>query len=156
LYSYGPVEGVPVGTVLEDAREILPESMIFVYRDFDSYAGFANYFRYKLLYERGGWWVDTDAVCLQPFIFEYPYVIASEPSPQGDVATSSFLKAPAGSAAFRHAWEYCRSRSPGDLTWGETGPRLVGELVLRFSLQAYQQPSEVFCPIGYVDWKRFL
>src|SRR5271166_1977550 len=155
LFSYGPVEGLPAGAIIEDARAILPQSMIFTYRDFDSYAGFANYFRYKLLYERGGWWVDTDTVCLQPFDFEEAYVIASEPTAEGDVATTSFLKAPPGSAAFGYAWEYCRSRTPRDLAWGETGPRLVAKVVSRFSLQPYQQPSEVFCPLGYVDWKRF-
>src|SRR5438105_1989553 len=59
LYTYGPVAGLPAGAVRQDARAILPESMIFQYRDHASYAGFSNYFRYKLLLERGGWWVDT-------------------------------------------------------------------------------------------------
>src|SRR4051812_6131780 len=62
LFTYGPVEGIPPGTVVQDACEILTESRIFQYRDHASYAGFANFFRYKLLLERGGWWVDTDAV----------------------------------------------------------------------------------------------
>jgi hypothetical protein len=154
LFAYEPVEGLPEGVTVEDARAILPQSMIFTYREFESYAGFANYFRYKLLYERGGWWVDTDAVCLQPFEFEEPYVFASEPSSSGDVATSSFMKAPAGSPAFSFAWEYCRARAPGELSWGETGPSLVAQLVSSFSLQSFQHPSEVFCPLGYVDWKQ--
>ncbi len=69
LYVYRPVSNVPLGTCLKDASEVLPESMIFQYPDYASYAGFANYFRYKLLLERGGWWVDTDAVCLQTVRF---------------------------------------------------------------------------------------
>ena len=79
LYTYGPVEGLPAGAVLEDARSILPESMIFQYREHASFAGFSNYFRYKLLLERGGWWVDTDTVCLRPFDFDEPYVFGSQP-----------------------------------------------------------------------------
>jgi hypothetical protein len=155
LFTYGPVEGLPAGAVREDAREVLPESSIFQYRDFESYAGFANFFRYKLLLERGGWWVDTDAVCLRPFDFPEPYVIATEPiRGGGEVPTSSFLKAPAGSRAFAHAWESCRSRDPGALVWGETGPRLLGEVVERFGLNGYLQPHATFCPVGYLDWGR--
>src|SRR5690348_5090275 len=69
LYVYRPVANVPAGTCVKDAREILPESMIFQYRKRPSYAGFANFFRYKLLLDRGGWWVDTDAVCLRALDF---------------------------------------------------------------------------------------
>ena len=156
LFTYGPVEGVPPGAVVEDARAVLPESMIFRYRDRDSYAGFSNFFRYKLLFDRGGWWVDTDAVCLRPFDFDEPYVIATEPDGGGgEEVTSSFLQAPAGSPALEYAWESCRSRRPQDLAWGETGPRLVSEVVDRFDLGRYRQPSPTFCPIGYRDWEQF-
>src|SRR3954454_16532370 len=79
LFTYGPVEGLPAGAVLEDARSILPESMIFQYREHASYAGFLDLFRYKVLLERGGWWVDTDPVCLRPFDFDEPYVFGSQP-----------------------------------------------------------------------------
>ena len=48
---------------------ILPASRIFVYREHRTYAGFANFFRYKLLLEKGGWFVDADMVCLRPFDF---------------------------------------------------------------------------------------
>jgi mannosyltransferase OCH1-like enzyme len=78
LYVYQDVENVPTGTVVKDASEVLPSSMIFQYRDFNSYAGFSNFFRYKLLLERGGWWVDTDMICLQPFDFTDEYVFSSE------------------------------------------------------------------------------
>src|SRR5215213_329764 len=76
LYTYGDVEGVPRGTVLRDANEILPRERIFVYRDFPSVSGFSNFFRYKLLLERGGWWVDADMVCVRPFDFDSPHVFA--------------------------------------------------------------------------------
>jgi hypothetical protein len=157
LFTYGPVEGLPAGAVLEDARSILPDSMIFQYRDHASYAGFSNYFRYKLLLERGGWWVDTDTVCLQPFDFDEPYVIASQPTKDGrEIPTASPIKAPAGSPAFAHAWEYCLSRRPEDLVWGETGPRLVADVIGRYCLEQFRQPREVFCPLHPADWKRIV
>ena len=33
LYAYGPIEGIPAGTTLRDAREILPESEVFTYSE---------------------------------------------------------------------------------------------------------------------------
>src|ERR1044072_2497854 len=80
LYTYEDVKHLPAGTVVKDGREILPSSMIFQYRDFKSYSGFSNFFRYKLLLERGGWWGDTDMICLQPFDFRSEYVFSSEMS----------------------------------------------------------------------------
>ena len=155
LYSYGPIEGLPPGVTLRDAREILPESMIFRYRDHASYAGFSNYFRYKLLLDRGGWWVDTDTICLRPFDFEDPYVFASQHGRDGGaIPAASPIRAPAGSDALSYAWEACLSRDPKDLAWGETGPHLVAEILRRFSLDAFRHPRAVFCPIGPAEWTR--
>jgi mannosyltransferase OCH1-like enzyme len=56
LYVYEEIENAPEGTVLKAANEILPESMIFQYKKYPSHAGFSNFFRYKLLLEKGGGW----------------------------------------------------------------------------------------------------
>ena len=53
LYVYEDVKNVPAATTLRDGNEILPASEIFQYQGRPSYAGFANFFRYKLLLERG-------------------------------------------------------------------------------------------------------
>ena len=80
LYSYGAIQGIPEGTQLRNAAEILPVERVFRYRDHSSYAGFSNFFRYKLLSERGGWWVDLDAVCLKPFDFDDEFVFCPSSS----------------------------------------------------------------------------
>ncbi len=36
---------------------------------------FANFFRYKLLLEKGGWFVDSDTICMRPFDFDNEYVL---------------------------------------------------------------------------------
>ena len=74
LYSYNDVQAVPPGTVMRDGNEVLPASAIFQYRKHNSYAGFSNYFRYKLLLQNGGWWSDLDMVLLKPFDFFDEYV----------------------------------------------------------------------------------
>jgi hypothetical protein len=157
LYVYDDVKRIPEGTVVLDANEILPSSTIFRYRHSKSYAGFANFFRYKLLSEKGGWWVDSDIVCLRPFSFGAKYVFASETNGENaQVATSGVIKAPASSEAMTHAWQTCRSKNTARLNWGETGPRLVGETIKLFSLEKYLKPSHVFCPLGYLEWTKVL
>jgi hypothetical protein len=157
LYVYGPVANVPRGTCLEDARTILPESMIFQYARYPSYAGFANYFRYKLLLERGGWWVDTDVVCLRPFDFPEDYVLGSELAGDGQAtASSGVLKVPAGSAAMAFAWEQCQSKDPARLNWGETGCRLMAEAIRRHALDRFLVSCETFAPVPSYEWDRVL
>ncbi len=162
LYVYEPIANLPEGAVARDAREILPESRIFRYKESGSLAGFSNFFRYKLLLERGGWWVDTDVICLRPFEFPAAYVFASEMIQSGPaaqripVAASAVLKAPAGSEVMAYAWEVCAAKDPALLAWGETGPRLVAELVHKFSLANCLHPPEVFCPLSCHDWQHVL
>src|SRR5437879_6295287 len=131
LYVYDEPRNVPLGAVVRDAAEILPPSRIFQYKHFPTYAGFANFFRYKLLLERGGWWADTDTICLKPFDFPEQHVFASEISNGHEVVTSGIIKAPIGSEAMGHAWEVCQNKIPEPLVWGAPGPRLVEEVVRR-------------------------
>src|ERR1044072_2719476 len=104
LYVYDAVKIVPARAVVRDANEILPASRIFQYKHQASYAGFANFFRYKLLLERGGWWVDTDVICLKPFDFADEYVFASELDGETEVIASGVIKAPRGSSVMAYAW----------------------------------------------------
>jgi hypothetical protein len=157
LYCYQPIPNVPASTVLKDAREILPESAIFQYRDFPSFSGFSNFFRYRLLLLRGGWWVDTDTVCLRPFDIPEPYVFASELNPKGEeVSSASPIKAPVESEAMTIAWEACRAHDPATLAWGEVGPRLVQATITRLGLQRYRLPPLAFCPVPFFEWSRLL
>jgi mannosyltransferase OCH1-like enzyme len=156
LYVYGEMENVPARCVIKDANEILPEARVFQYQQYPSYAGFANFFRYKLLLERGGWWADTDVICLKPFDFPSAHVFATEIVNGTEVLASAILKAPVNSEAMAYAWAVCQSKQPEDLVWGETGPRLVAAAVKKFSLEKYQQPAEVFCPLGYADWRQVI
>jgi mannosyltransferase OCH1-like enzyme len=157
LYAYDSIAGVPPGTVVRDAEEILPRSRIFQYRDFGSYAGFANYFRYRLLLLRGGWWIDTDMVCLRPFTdLATDHVFSSEEHEGRNLVNCGAIKAPAGSAAIEWAWNVCDGLDPSTIRWGQTGPRLLSEAVTRFGLESFVQSPESFCPIGYDDWDRML
>jgi hypothetical protein len=81
LWTYGPIDNeLPEGVVLEDANQILPEERIFRYKNFNKYghgkgsvSGFSDIFRYKLLYDKGGWWIDMDVTCIKPLNVTTPY-----------------------------------------------------------------------------------
>jgi hypothetical protein len=152
LYVYDKPANVPQGTVLQDASQILPASNIFKYKDRPTFAGFADFFRYKLLLERGNWWVDLDVVCLKPFKFPTKHVFASEHLSNKDmteVVTNGVIRAPAGSEVMRLAWNECKRRDPAALKWGETGPILLHRIVHKLGLTGDIYPAKTFCPMPH-------
>ena len=160
LYCYDAVGGAPRGTTIKDAREILPADRVFAYSDGfgkGSYSAFSNFFRYKLLLDRGGWWVDTDVVCLKPFAFPDEHVFASEDAdPEeggGVIVSSSVLKQPPGSALMAWAWDACQQRDPDSIRWGEVGPRLLRVGVDTLGLKRFMHPPTVFSPVPFYEWR---
>jgi len=156
LYTYGDVGNIPPGTMVRDAGEILPRSMIFQYREHKSYSAFSNFFRYKLLLEKGGWWIDTDLVCLRSFDFPEEYVFSSERAVGKEFVNAGAIKAPPGSEPMAYAWAICESKNREALVWGEVGPKLVAEVIEKFALERYVKRPHVFCPIDYGDWRKVL
>ncbi len=89
LWIYEPLQNnLPSNIILRDANEIIPENYIFrrKYDDPESNIGkgsvgspFSDLFRYKLLYEVGGWWVDMDVTCLKALEISEPYFFRAHP-----------------------------------------------------------------------------
>lgn len=75
LYTYGNVEGVPDGTIIKNAEQIVSSSER---PRFKNDANFSDFFRARLTWERGGWYVDMDIVCLREFDFPQERVFVSE------------------------------------------------------------------------------
>ncbi len=97
------------GLVLKDATEIIPRSYVFSYKNKNkyghgkgSYAGFSDIFRYKLLYEYGGWWVDMDVTCLKAFDFKGPYVFRQHHNMS---VVGNVMKCPKGSNVMKSSYE---------------------------------------------------
>ena len=82
LWVYDIIEApIPEGVTIMDANTIIPSDKIFRYKNKNQFGhgkgslgGFSDIFRYKLLYENGGWWVDMDVTCLKPLDFVEDYV----------------------------------------------------------------------------------
>lgn len=173
LYTYEDVRGVPEGTTLVDANSILPAKDMFILHG--SIAEFADYFRWKLLYDKGGYWVDMDMVCLQPFDLKDEIVIGNE-----DMFTSSIgvLKFPkhhiltefmalhcADINAF-YPWDrkliklkksikkILGNNSKSSFAWGEIGgPLALGKALDHFALKHVVKPYTFFYPIHHAHWK---
>lgn len=157
LYVYSELRDIPSNTVIHDANEILPASMMFQDKTHDSFAMFSDYFRYKLLLEKGGWWSDLDMVCLQPLSYQENYVFSSQHESNGlQRVTNSIIKAPRRSALMEHLFLGCLSKSPAHLQWGETGPQLIHPAISKFQLQQCVKPASTFCPIPYARWPELI
>jgi len=76
LYVYDEPKGLPPGVRLRSADDILPRTALFRHKRTKSFALFADWFRYRLLHERGGVWADADVVCLQPFDYSNNEIFA--------------------------------------------------------------------------------
>lgn len=163
LYTYGGVKSAPEGTVIVDGNEIISRERIFKYRDRDTYAGFANMFRYKLLFEKGGYWVDTDVVCLKPFDSKADYVFAKTGRRKlfGDLNSTfrlqnCIIKTPPGAEIMKYCYESAESRDPQELKFGETGPLLLRTAVKKFKLDNFVAGAWTFCPIDWRNWSRLI
>jgi hypothetical protein len=110
LWVYNkPQTQLPSAVVLEDAALIIPAEKVFNYSNKDqfghgkgSYAGFSDIFRYKLLYEKGGWWTDMDVVCLKKLDFFEPYIFRTHHELK---AVGNLLKCPSGSELMKRCFE---------------------------------------------------
>lgn len=161
LYAYDEVRCVPPGAEMRDAAAVLPRNRIFKYREFDSYAGFSNLFRYALLLDRGGYWVDTDVVCLQPFPGGAADLVAGEKVrrrfyslKRRSAVASCVIRTTPGSALSAYCFRQADSRKPEEIGWGETGPRLLAAAVEKLGLRDCVARSEVFCPVNWWEWDR--
>lgn len=89
LWVYEAIKNdLPQNVILKNANKIIPSDEIFrrkyddpVYKIGKGSIGapFSDLFRYKLLYEHGGWWVDMDVTCLKPFELDSPYFFRAHP-----------------------------------------------------------------------------
>lgn len=116
LWNYGEVENLPDGVISRDANQIIPQKDIIVRKYTDPVTGvgkgsvgapFSDLFRYKLLFEEGGWWVDMDVTCLRPLDFSEPYFFRNHSILD---VIGNVMKCPKGSELMRRTYEETRDR----------------------------------------------
>ncbi|PSL21507.1 alpha 1,4-glycosyltransferase [Dyadobacter jiangsuensis] len=160
LYTYTNILNLPDGVDVFDANEIVDRSCIF--RDVvNSYATFSDWFRIKLLHEKGGWWVDCDVFCVRPFDVDVPYVFATEVfdyyGEKNLRICNAVIKMPKGSRlgelVLLDILERLERDVPEEIPWTEIGAKILDSHIASLGLTAYIVSSEVFCPIDYENYK---
>ena len=157
LYVYENIKNIPNGVIIKDANQIIPASELFsiTLGSFkNSYAIFADYFRYKLLFEKGGWWSDLDVVCLKPYNLNQDFVFSTEKNKNNlDSINNAIFKCPPFAPIMQYCYEEVKKMidSSKIKVWGQTGPALLRNAVIRYDLVKYSLPSSLFAPIGYYE-----
>ena len=177
LYVYDEPSGVPHGVTLKDAEAILPQRLIFRHRRTQSLALFADWFRYRLLFERGGIWADTDMVCLKPFDYSQPRLFAWQDElsinnavlglPAGDPLASWMATIrerpnqwlPYDDLGFRLRKlnrRFLRGDRRGDVRWGESGPTGLTRAIAHFGYTGEALPPWHFYPVSFENFRALL
>jgi hypothetical protein len=151
LYAYKTLD-LPAGVIVRDANEILPESSVFFYGDGagigrGSVAAFSNLFRYHMLHQIGGWWVDADVICLSETIPESEIFVGWE---YPDLIGSAILKFPAFHSFVRELCDQAEGVGP-DAEWGTSGPYLLTRLLRESNLLGLASSQPMAYPVQSID-----
>ena len=162
LYTYGTVKNIPEGTVVKDGNEIVPASEIFRYKN-GSVSAFSNLFRFELLHQKGGYWADTDLICVKPPPLTLrpndEYLFSSEPdrsySPKR-IVNAGLIKMPKNSIVALEGVELQKKQKKlilaGNVAWS-SGPKTVQHLVRKYNLTEYVLPWQGICSCHWSDFR---
>jgi hypothetical protein len=121
LWTYDTLDNeLPHGVELKDANRIIPQEQVFSYRRTNQFghgkgsvSGFSDIFRYKLLHDEGGWWVDMDVTCLSPLSCAGDYLFR----PHHELTlVGNVMKCPKGSELMLN----CFNRASAEVTEDNT------------------------------------
>lgn len=134
LYSYNKLNNVPPGIKIANGDEILDRSTIFKYKEgFNkgSFSGFANWFRAKRLYEKGGAWFDCDILAIKN-LNEFNLkdnIISSQYNPDGSIyPNNAFLKLKKEDKMLNVMLNYMNDVKD-NVKHGDTGPILLNSMI---------------------------
>ena len=176
LFTYRNYDNIPAGTLVRDARDILPEEAIF-HDSHNSLAPFSDWFRMKFLSQEGGFWVDMDVICLgdelpaSPLWFcrEWAEVVAvgamafppghSVPATLCRLAEDPALRVPWDSPEEVRAKEELLRRVPDvadrrrQVPWGFCGPTGMTRALRHCGLFDRAAPSSHMYPVPWTRWR---
>lgn len=170
LYTYGPVEGLPEGATLCDAREVWDSDKIYQYTKAGSPALHADIFRVLMNYKTGRVWADTDIIALRPFDLADGWYIGHERHDRVELGNAIF-GVPEGSAMREALYEFMSSPTPvppwiskkrqGSLeadqasgsiehfSWGSFGPKALTYFAQKTGEIANAQKQTTFFPVTF-------
>jgi hypothetical protein len=172
LFTYDSLRGVPPGVAIEDAATILPRDSVVVQKKTGSVALFSDRFRYELLQQNRGVWIDCDLLCLQPIELK-PYIFGWEVP---GLVNGAILNLPSGSPMltelrkifvtarwsppwegtterWRHRWRYFSRPDYGiaDMSHIVAGPHALSYFCKKYGLLDLVSDAEVYYPVNWRD-----
>lgn len=151
LYVYDSVENVPAGCTLLDATSLIPKDAVFAHVNgpaAGSLAGFSDRFRYKLLYEMGGWWCDLDVFCLSSALPDLPIVIGRQDS---HLINGALLRFPPRHEAMNLAERESQAKG-ASIAWAEIGPELLTRYERERKFVTDVLPESAFYPLHFTQF----
>jgi len=142
LWLYAKLENeLPQGVQIMDANSILSSDHIFSYKHSNQFghgkgsvSGFSDIFRYKLLYDHGGWWVDMDVTCLSPLNVEKPYYFRPH---HNLMLVGNVMKCPKGNELMLKCYQEASATVDENNTDWHRPINILVENVKRLQLQQY-------------------
>ena len=160
LYTYDDVATmqalVPSGVMVADAGSVVERSLYQHAVMHSEIRYFSDIFRYAVLHEFGGWWLDTDIVLVKPLDFASEHVFSTQWSgvENGHVCVGGVMRAPKGSPhmAKLHALSLRRLLGEKRVEYGAAGPLLLSEYLLLADDEELQ--SSILPPTTFnaIDW----
>lgn len=156
LYTYGKVKNIPNGVIIKNGNEIMPAKDIFRLKE--TFLPFSDIFRYKMLYEKGGYWVDLDMICIKKLDFKEPFVFSSERTIQKGaykmkvpyVPNIGILKAPPQSDFYKELYEKCMEHHKKGINKDKIKyMRILRDTIDKYNYHNYVKEPSYFC---HLDW----
>ena len=144
LYTYAPndLNFLPSGVIIKDANGVMPLDKSV------DHAKFADIWRYAFLYKIGGWWVDTDVICIRPFDFTEDFVVAYEPYCNGQSICNAVMKSTAGHALMKLIYDKATSQDLHTNDRWQIGPPLLRSIP---EISEIAKPKELFYNYMFPD-----
>jgi hypothetical protein len=156
VWSYDNLK-LPTGAINKNAAEILPKEMLFNFEmprgNAGSLAAFSDVFRLTVIKEKGGWWFDTDCVCLKSqdefvkLTNDVDIVAGWEDNKTVNNAVI-FMSRDLIEKCLGKLKKLCL-KNKNIFEWGESGPLLITELVKENNLNSKILPPEKFYPLYF-------
>jgi hypothetical protein len=144
------------GVELRDAADVVPREIFERVLARSEIRYVSDVFRYAVLYEHGGLWMDTDVVMIRPFPFQEDYFFNLQwrDGGKGHFVCGNVIYAKPYSAHMRALYEQALDRCFSAEGWefGEVGPKLLSDYIA--STEGAPLRRWVFSPMLFntIDW----
>ncbi|MBZ9905719.1 hypothetical protein LB557_06880 [Mesorhizobium sp. BR115XR7A] len=159
VWSYAPEKLaflVPHGVEIRNADDVMPQPLFERIVAGSEIRYFSDIFRYALLYEHGGLWMDSDVILLRPFPFrgEHFFNLQWRGSHKGHFICGNVIYARPYSRHLRQLYELSMERfhASHGKEFGDIGPKLLSDYIA--SDAGAELREWVFSPMFFnaIDW----